>query len=222
MEAPDHDLVDQPERRYAGLSPRERSDARRQRLLDAGLALFGTQGYAVTAVPAVCARARVAPRHFYELFANREALLRAVYDAIIADVTRRTIAARDAEIEPRARMRAALLALLHAFLDDPRRVRINNVEVVGVSPELEQHRRAVRNAFAQLVEDDARRYHAHGLVRTRRLRLASIALVGAVNELLIDAATGDEPAAADELAAVALELFLAGFPPLRGQDLQPD
>ncbi len=67
-------------RTYRGRSPEERRAERRERLLEAGLKLFGGEGYAATSIERLCAHARVTARHFYEEFPTREALLLAVFD----------------------------------------------------------------------------------------------------------------------------------------------
>ena len=46
-----------PERTYRGITPAQRQAARRERLMDAGLELFGTVGYARTSIRAVSAAA---------------------------------------------------------------------------------------------------------------------------------------------------------------------
>lgn len=198
-----------PSRRYAGLDPEARASGRRNRLLEAGLSLFGTVGYADAGVPQLCRAAGVSPRHFYEAFGSKEALLRSVYDAIVTDAGARVVRAiEEAPQELECRVDAGLDAFLHAFLDDPRRVRINNVEVVGVSREMEHHRRGVREAFADLIQREAQALGDDRVERGHELRLISIALVGAINELLIHAATGERSIGAEDVLPVARRLVL--------------
>src|SRR5512139_3717483 len=52
-------------RHYGGVSAQERKAARRERLLDAGLQLFGTPGGDRVTVSAVCAEAGLTERYFY-------------------------------------------------------------------------------------------------------------------------------------------------------------
>ena len=75
-------------RPWRGQSPQERREARRRRLLDAALELFGTTGYAATSLTALCAQAGVSPRHFYELYAGREPLMADLYDEIVLETAR--------------------------------------------------------------------------------------------------------------------------------------
>ena len=64
------------QRRIRGLDAQQRLDERRRLLLDAGLELFGTAGYAATSVEQLCQAAYVSTRSFYELFPNKEACYR--------------------------------------------------------------------------------------------------------------------------------------------------
>src|SRR4029077_5184552 len=57
-----------PQRAYGGVSAEDRIAARRAKLLDAGLELFGTRGYATTGVKDVCREAGLTDRYFYESF----------------------------------------------------------------------------------------------------------------------------------------------------------
>lgn len=62
-------------RRYRGITASERRAQTRERLLEAGLELFGTQGYADTSIRAVSTAASMNSRYFYESFSSREDLL---------------------------------------------------------------------------------------------------------------------------------------------------
>lgn len=56
-----------------------RVDEKRQRILDAGLALFARKGYHATAVPEIAQTASVATGTIYRHFATKDALFNAVY-----------------------------------------------------------------------------------------------------------------------------------------------
>src|SRR3712207_5142982 len=74
------------ERMYAGLTTAQRRSERRARLLDAAVDVLGTQGLEAATVTAVCRRARLIPRYFYESFSDRDELLVAVFDSIMDEV----------------------------------------------------------------------------------------------------------------------------------------
>ncbi|CAM4048897.1 TetR/AcrR family transcriptional regulator [Tsukamurella strandjordii] len=149
-------------RRYGGADAETRQEARRTRIEEAALELFASRGYRHTTVSAICERARVSRRHFYELFDDREAVLRHVYDQIQERTREAVLAAigdhvRDAagSADRSAIIVAALDAYIGALLDDPRSLRVGFVEVVGVSPEFEQHRLGNRREWAQLLQGAA-------------------------------------------------------------------
>jgi AcrR family transcriptional regulator len=174
-------------RPYGGQSKEEREHARKERLLKAGLDLFGREGYAATSIERICALAGVTARHFYEHFASRETLLRAVYDEIVADVQRQVVQAlADEPADVSKRISRAVEVLVHAYLDDPRRARIAFIEIVGVSAEMERHRRGVLHAFAFVVQAQAEALAEEGRIPPRDFSLSSIALVGAVIELMVE------------------------------------
>ena len=75
-------------RTWRGQTIEERQAERRDRLIEAGIELFGTQGYAATSVKAICTEAGLTERYFYETFNDREDLLSEVYDILIADCAR--------------------------------------------------------------------------------------------------------------------------------------
>lgn len=67
-------------RTYGGVSEAERIIERRERLLEAGLEVFGTVGLRRATVRALCRQAGLTARYFYESFPDTEALFCAVYE----------------------------------------------------------------------------------------------------------------------------------------------
>jgi AcrR family transcriptional regulator len=200
------------QQRYGGRTAQERQAERRERLLAAGLELFGTQGYAATSIEALCAAARLHPRYFYESFKTREALLRAVYDQHMERLGAAVGAALAvAPSQPRARVEAGLTAFVQTQLSDPRGARITYLEIVGVSMELERHRREVLRGFAALVEGEADALARAGEIPARDHHLTALALGGAVDGLLTDCFTNPQPPSAEAIVATLVDLFLAAF-----------
>jgi AcrR family transcriptional regulator len=174
-------------RRYGGKTAHERRAERRRQLLDAGLELFGTAGYAATTIEQLCATARLHPRYFYEQFQSRAALLQGVYDRHVEAVLVHVTEAIDrAPREPRERLQAGLTAFVDATVADERAARINYFEMVGVSPQLERRRREVLRTYADLVATEAAALQPKGSRPGVDLRLAAVALVGSTDGLIID------------------------------------
>jgi len=170
-------------RTYAGLSAPERRAERRERLLDAALELFGTVGFAKTTIPMLCSAAGVTARHFYDDFESREALLRTLYDRIAETAFERSIAPlRQLGNDPRERIRESTAAYFSYLTSDPRIARIYAIEAAGMHAELEQHRRAKREAFVRKMAKASAQYEDRGLDS----RLLSTASAGASHALLLE------------------------------------
>ena len=166
-------------RSYGGLSHEDRQAQRLRAFIGAGTALFGTAGYRGTTVRAVCQAAQLNDRYFYAQFASMEALLLAVYahwsqqlgDAVgLATASPGTL---------EARLEAGLRAYFR-FMREERVARILLLEVVGVSPTVDEAYKANLAAFARRLAATAETvWHKAGLDKADQ-RIASTALVGAL------------------------------------------
>ena len=97
---------------------RERqAEATRQLLVAVARELFAQQGYAATSVEEIVRRAGVARGALYHHFPSKEALFRAVYDAVQADIASRVVAAALVGTDPWTGVRAGLDAFLDACLE---------------------------------------------------------------------------------------------------------
>ena len=200
---------------YGGKTAQERAAERRTRLLDAGLQLFGTAGYAATTIEAICGEAGLNPRYFYEQFETREALLRAVYERGVEQVLQQVVAAiadsraRGAELTARGQLEAGLRAFIEATMADERSARITYFEIPGVSRELEARRRAALRTYADMIVAQARSLpHAPRLLTGPDPRRAAVALVSATDGLIVEWLTSEEPqGGSDEIVATLLDIF---------------
>jgi AcrR family transcriptional regulator len=97
---------------------RERqAEATRALLVGVARELFAERGYAATSIEEIIQRAGVARGALYHHFAGKEALFRAVYDAVQADTASRVVAAALACPDPWTGVRAGLSAFLDACLE---------------------------------------------------------------------------------------------------------
>ena len=71
--------ADTKERQFKGLSLTERKEARREKLIEAGIAMYGTQGFFSVTVKDVCNEAKLTERYFYESFKKSEELFQTVF-----------------------------------------------------------------------------------------------------------------------------------------------
>ena len=107
-------------RPYGGVEARERIALRRRRLLDAGLELLGgADDPAELTVRAICGRAGVSARYFYESFTDKDQLVASVFDWVIADIAATTQAAV-AAAPPDELARAAMANIVRTIVGDAR------------------------------------------------------------------------------------------------------
>ncbi|MEH6792997.1 MAG: TetR/AcrR family transcriptional regulator [Rhodococcus sp. (in: high G+C Gram-positive bacteria)] len=145
--------VDVPGRAYGGESAADRDDRRRRQLLDAGLRVFGSVGYRAATVRGLCREAKIADRHFYQYFDKTEDLLLAVYAECIAHLTD-SVSEAMAEVDPDGGLGAVARQLLDPFfrvVEDPHLARVVWMEVLGVSPRVEQTYLTVMHEFGVLL-----------------------------------------------------------------------
>jgi AcrR family transcriptional regulator len=196
-------------RPYRGVSAEDRRAERRERLLEAGLDLLGTEGWPGTTVRAICARAGLTERYFYEAFADREALLVAVFDRITAEAMQVILEAVEAAPrDARAKARAAIGAYVELMTDDPRKGRIAFVEAMG-SEALMGRRLETLRTFAGVVAEQAETFFGDAAPSRAELELSAHALVGALAELLIAWLDGSLGVSRERLVEHCTGLFVA-------------
>jgi AcrR family transcriptional regulator len=192
--------------RWAGVPAERRTAERRALLLDVGFDLLGGEGWAGTSVRAVCQRARLNPRYFYESFATIDDLVVAVYDRVVDELVSGlagVLAAAPADAHGRTR---AVVAHIVRFVDeDRRRARVMYVEALG-SEALNRRRVETGHELVDIVE---RHPAARGPVDDRIGRISAAVVVGGFSELLLAWLAGRIDVGRDELVDDATVLFLA-------------
>lgn len=204
-----------PKRSYGGRSAEERRAERRERLMAAGLELFGTQGYAATSIERICSTAGVSTRNFYEEFAGRETLLTALHEGLnirsSAALANAYAEAADAGLV--TRVERAVRAYIEVTASDPRWARISYVEVIGVSAEMERYRLTWRERWSDtllaMIEDAV----ARGEAQPRDYRLTTIAIIGATNNLVHHWSARGQDVPVEDVIAELTRMVLAATTP---------
>ncbi len=200
-----------PNRPYGGVSAEERVAARRQKLLDAGLQLFGTRGYTATGVKDICREAGVTDRYFYESFRDSEALFLAVFDRLV-DGLFVTVAEAvvDAGAEPEPQLRSAIGTFVRALAEDPRKARVIFAEAAAAGPAAGAHMRTILRRFTDLVAATARR-HLGDDVSDEQIRILALSLVGTLERVITEREDGALDLPVDRLVDRCVELYAALF-----------
>ncbi|MFD6190780.1 TetR/AcrR family transcriptional regulator [Streptomyces sp. NPDC060275] len=205
-----------PTGRYGGKSAAQRQAERRRRFLDAALQLFGdSPGYRATTVAALSDAAGLSTRQFYEEFRTLEDVLAALHLQVNAwaEEAVRTAAAGARDLPLADRAAVIFRAYAANVTADPRRVRITFVEIVGVSPRLEEQRLARRARWVDLICAEAGSAAVPGEAAPRDYRLAATAFIGGVNGLLHDYSAGWVDATLDEVVDELVHQLLAVLRP---------
>jgi AcrR family transcriptional regulator len=177
--------------------------------MQAGLELFGTQGYDNTTIRALTAAASMNSRHFYESFATREDLLYHVYERIVHEIVLAAAEETGKVDTIQGKARAGLLAGWTIVTDDPRKARVVALEVAGVSERLDRLRRDIRHSLADLTANNALSLAGREVAYRLDPVLTARTLIGGVIEVLIDWINGDVDAPVDEIVEHFTRLFTA-------------
>lgn len=196
-------------RPWRGVSAEQRVSERRERLLAAGLEVFARDGFRAAKVRDVCAEAELTQRYFYESFDDKEALLAAISEGIVADFVRAagpSLALVGSDFEAAADGAAG--AVIASLTEDPRRARILFVELVGVSPSLEDRRRVVIGSLVDVICGAAEAASGSWARDSVEVELIARTVIGAAQELLIAHVRGELSIDQDGLVANLRRLFL--------------
>lgn len=155
-----------PGRPYGGRTQADRMAERRRRFIEAGIQVFGQQGYRAATVRGLCAQAGLTDRYFYESFDSVQSLLEAVY---LHQVGRLRLGLRQMSAPPVPPVEGepapetthpsdpweAVAGLMHGGLSlwfdlvrDPLFARVVLVEVLGVGPKVDSLHEAAAADFA--------------------------------------------------------------------------
>ncbi|WP_374259029.1 TetR/AcrR family transcriptional regulator, partial [Aquabacterium sp.] len=134
------------------MDPQERQRQRQARLIEAGLAVFGDQGYHHSTVRDVCGRAQLTSRYFYESFDSMEALFRAVYISVNRELMQATVLTlAQCEPQPEKLAEAALRTFLTFVRDDPRRARVALIDALNAGEGMASVTDQTTQDFAHLI-----------------------------------------------------------------------
>jgi AcrR family transcriptional regulator len=203
-----HDVGMDEGRTYRGRTATERTSTRRAALLEAALDLLGDGGATVT-MTAVCDRAGLTERYFYESFRNREELLLTLLDQVAEEVRVAVDeAVGDAEGDQADVSRRGLDALLGVLGDDPRKGRFALISSAQV-PVLRERRAALLDGFAALLIERTRQMYGVRAWAPPDDRIEALLFVGGLAELLAAWLAGELDATRDQVMAAATRHFLA-------------
>ena len=191
-------------RDYNGKTAAERIAQRRERLIDAGVELFGERGYAATSIRAVLRQSGLRDRYFGESFADLDSLLAAVYSRLIDEEISGCAAAIDKTNGGSEGARAMIDTITRSFEKNPGKARIKSREILSGGPVAREQRHAGLRRLAQLVADLLPPSRA---LNSGDALLLGLGIVAAADEFLMTWMDGAEGLTRDRVVDTVTLLF---------------
>jgi AcrR family transcriptional regulator len=191
-------------RDYDGKTAAERVAERRERLIDAGVELFGERGYAASSIRAVLQQSGLRDRYFGESFADLDTLLAAVYSRLIDEEISGCAAAIAKTSGGSEGARAMIETITRSFEKNPGKARIKSREVLSGGPVAREQRRAGLRRLAQLVAD---LLPPSAAVKRSDVLLLAFGIVAASDELLMEWMDGAEGLTRHRVVDIAMMMF---------------
>jgi len=184
----------------------------RARLTAALAAAIAEKGYAAVTIADVVRAARVSKRTFYEHFPDKESCFLALYaettDELLDLIAAATAAAQGSW---QARIGAAARAYFERVASEPELIRAALLEIQAAGPRARVLRRQVQRRYAEQLRELSKAAEAEGDgVRALTPALAT-AVVGGLNELMLEAVEAGQAERLGELADAATELIHAAL-----------
>jgi AcrR family transcriptional regulator len=182
----------------------------RARLTDGLAGAIAEKGYAAATIADVVAHARVSKRTFYEHFADKEACFLALY----SQTTDELLALIGAEVA-RAdggwaqRLATAARAYFDRLAAEPALIRTGLIEIRAAGPTARTLRRDVQRRYADMLRALSDEAAAEDPSVTPLSPVLATAVVGGIDELMLEAVEAGQEHRMGELADAAIELIRA-------------
>ncbi len=159
--------------------------ATRDKILQAALEVFAEKGYHRALVDDIVRASRTSKGAVYHHFPNKEALFLALVDEFSARLAEAVAAAIADAHGALGKVQAALTAGLETFARHRDLARILLLESVSLGPAYQSKRLEVHERFASLIQAHLDEAVAEGSIPPLHTRVATLAWLGAVNEVVI-------------------------------------
>lgn len=184
-----------PGRTYAGRTGHERADERHALLVDAAFAHVAEHGFKGLSIDALCRRAALNKRYFYEGFADLDALVAAVTTKTADDAIAVTLRALAGPGSTDERSRRAIQAFVVHLTDDPRRARVLFGAVPAGDAAAGHRTAAIRQVISTAA---AQGREVHALDDAPIVGLSAAMLIGGTSQAVLDWLDGRVECTRDE------------------------
>lgn len=130
---PEHPQKAVKERQFKGMSLTERKQARREKLIEAGIEAYGTHGFFSVTVKDICNEAKLTERYFYESFKKSEHLFQTIFLQLIEKMQKTLMQSiMQGSPDPLKMIDSGLTGFFNMLHDDPRLARIIYIDAMLV------------------------------------------------------------------------------------------
>lgn len=199
------------ERQFKGLSMAERQQARREKLIEAGIQAYGTHGFFSVTVKDICTEAKLTERYFYESFKKSEHLFQTIFLKLIDELQQNVMQAMmQASSDPKRMIEAGLTALLTTLRDNPRMARIIYIDAMLVQ---ELHNQATihetMGRFDRMIQAFVMLMMPHLDRPNREISLVATGLNGYVTQIAIRWVISDFKQSMEDVLSSCRIVFLS-------------
>jgi AcrR family transcriptional regulator len=157
---------------------------------------------------AICARAKLTERYFYESFASRDELLLAVFDELAERLRGAVVdALASAPPDPEGTARAAITVFVDLLTEDPRIGRVAIVESAATGS-LRLRRHQILGEFADLIVARSQVVFGADALPAPRDRLNALLFTGGLAEVLTAWLAGEVTASKTDIIETAVNQFV--------------
>ncbi|UJL29325.1 TetR/AcrR family transcriptional regulator [Mycolicibacterium vanbaalenii] len=199
-----------------GVRRRGRSVQKRLAILDAARELFIRDGYELTSVDAIAARAEVSKRTVYDHFGDKERIHTAVLERVNERLTATIQAALDEELTAGCDLRAGLLAFVRRVATEafPSSDYADYRHLTTRYAPGRRNPRSIANAPRELFVRRMEAFADEGAIRTERPRRAAQHFVALTFQLALDTLDPTETGAwdaVDEILVDGVDVFIRSY-----------
>lgn len=187
---------------------------RRQQILRCAADLFGEKGYHSTSISDIIRSAGIARGTFYLYFENKRALFQELVDDLLARLNEaiRVVDTSGGAKSAREQLLGNMLRVFDLLTDERPLLAILLESAVGLDRSFDEKLADFYESVAAAIESSLRLGQEMGLVRPCDTRIASLAVLGAIKELLHDLLRNRcrPEIEARDLAAALIDIFGKG------------
>jgi AcrR family transcriptional regulator len=194
-------------RSYGGKTADERATERRERLVAATIEVLAEQGAGRATMTAICARAGLTERYFYESFASLDEAMLAALDSVCDEIAQVAVSTLETTTgAPDTRVHAVMAAFVDLVVRSPAKGQVAVIHS-SANRRLRARRHELVGMFADLVAREAAALYGEDAWPPERARIHGLVYIAGFAELVASWLTGDVVMSSDELVETAGALF---------------